>query len=472
MPADVIKFGEHPPGTGGEFEREVVLALRDNLPSHCLLLVNPSFPTWASFFYEYDIIILSPLWAIVVEIKKLIYSVDVYEDWLEGINQYKVPSVFSKLENKTKVFNSKLREQFHWVDTPWIKDHVLVGPENIKVNFKFKKHKENSKVLKLQEALEYYKTIDAQLFKTQYDKYGWESLKQKLKGFSENLQENCRKKNKIGRFLLKRRVSDDFETLEYLAIDEPPCPVDVRLIEYPFDPVLSKKQLEGYLKAVSREMVILRGLRHQFINCAIGHFQTGCSLVQVNDWFEGKPLSNLWSKMGEIDFITKLGLMVKVLQGIGYCHIKGVFHRNISSKNILIDCDFEDLRITGFRFAKDIELTQTMTSTGMQNRDSKIIPPEELVRNEDINYRLYDIYQLGVLFYQILENGEYPFEDVFDYMTAPKDQFKISFNSHFKESGMDEMITLVKSMLKVNPSSRPNLVEKIEGEINSIICSV
>lgn len=231
MPANVIKFGDHPLGFGGEYERTALESIRENLPSHCVVLANPSFPTGASFFYEYDIIILSPIWGVVVEVKTLYSSVNVYEDWLEGINNYRVPGVFSKLESKTKVFRSKLKEQFKWNSAPWLKSHVLVGPENIQVDFKFTKHKENAKLLTLQESLKYYKTLDDQGIQEPYDKLEWEAIKQKLKDFSEKLQPHPRKKNQIGSFHLKRRISINSEIPEYLATDELPCQVDVRLIE-------------------------------------------------------------------------------------------------------------------------------------------------------------------------------------------------------------------------------------------------
>lgn len=216
-------------------------------------------------------------------------------------------------------------------------------------------------------------------------------------------------------------------------------------------------------------MIIIRELRHPFINCVIGHFQTGCSLIQVNDWFDGHPLSTLWGNIKQIDFVSKICLLVKLLQAVGYCHSKGVFHRNISSDNVLINDNLEDLRLTGFKFAKDVELTRTMTSSSLQSRNPFVIPPEELVGQGNINFRLYDIYQLGILFYQVLENGKYPFEDVIDYMTSPVETFEFSFTNHCCEPGFPKVASLVKRMLEVNPLNRPDVIEKIETEIADVI---
>ena len=63
----------------------------------------------------------------------------------------------------------------------------------------------------------------------------------------------------------------------------------------------------------------------------------------------------------------KLVLMIKITQGVAYCHQENIFHRNIHAGNVLISGDCNQIRVTGFEFAKDLELTGTVTEDEKQN---------------------------------------------------------------------------------------------------------
>jgi serine/threonine protein kinase len=467
MSATVIKFGDYPPGIGGEYEQEVVDVLRNKLSHRFLILSNLSLPTQASFFYEYDIIVLSDFLCDVLEVKYLYSFVDIYEDRLTGLRDYQVPNVFSILENKTKVFNGRLRrEPFSELKFPWPNSRVLVGPTNIDVRFKYKDHKKNKKVVTLQERIKYYREEETNSKNADEGGSSWQKIKQAWKLFSANSRGQS--KHKLGKFCIRKLLNSDVNFPEYSAIDELPCSVDVHLKEYPFEPVARVTEIESYLKCITKEMQVLRSLRHQYIRCVTGHFLTGYSLVQVSDWFDGVPLETKWRELRVFAFIDKLSLMIKIIQGLAYCHIRDVFHRNISASNILVADEFDDIKITGFEFAKDFELVNTITTTRMSQRDGRIIPPEELLsgRSSSTNYRLYDIYQLGVLLYRIVENGEWPFSDALDYATGGSAR---NISNHKDERGFKEINSLVLDMLSIKPESRPDPMKKIEYILHDII---
>lgn len=469
MCAELIKFADTSPTFGGQYEREVIQTLHKELSNKYLIITNPSFPTRSSFFYEYDVIVLSPFLCDIIEVKYLFGNVSVYEDWLICINGYQVPSVFSLLETKAKVFSSKLKEQFQWGKAPFTSCRVVVGPENTNIMFKCSLHKQNNKVLKLQKAISFYKENEKKNKNKIFDVAEWKRFKNVLKNHSENLQEHQRKKNKLGRFYIKRCITQDNDFPEYWACDEPPCKVDVYLKEFPFETFARPEENERYLKNVTRGMQILRGLRHQYISCVIGHFQTGCSLVQVNDWFDGQPLEQSWNEISELSLNEKISLMIKLVQGLAYCHEKGVFHRNISASNILVSNNLDDIKITGFDFAKDINLTSQASSTRMSQRNGKIIPPEELLHiGAPIqNLRLYDIYQTGLLFYRILENGLWPFDNALDYCDSSGDL--IEAKNHKNEKGVDKLHNLISKMVKLKPEDRPDLMQKIDDNLKHVL---
>lgn len=473
MCAFVIRFSDSPPTVGGQYEQEVVENLAAKLSNQYLILANPNLPTNSSFFYEYDIVVLSPFMCDVIEVKYLYHFVNVYEDWLESINSFHVPAVFSKLETKCKVLKGKFESshsQLHWKNVPWINSFVLVGPESTKIHFKAPMHKANNKVLKLQDAFRRYIDSEKEVQGRPYDANEWRSFREKLVTYSEKLHENRRGTYKIGKYFIKRCISKDYKCIEYWANDEPPCKVDIHLKEYPFDLSLRQEDTEQYLSEVTRGMQILRSLRHQYIHCVIGHFQTGCSLVQVSDWFRGQPLDACWDSCEGMNLADKVGLMIKIAQGLSYCHSRNVFHRNLSARNILISTDFDDIRLTGFDFAKDFNLSRSVSGLQMNLRDPMIVPPEEILgkgTSAQINLRLYDIYQAGILFYRILENGKWPFNSSFYYSTGF--EAARAMKSHKGESGFNELEELVDNMICLKPSDRPDPMLRIEDSLNDIV---
>jgi len=83
------------------------------------------------------------------------------------------------------------------------------------------------------------------------------------------------------------------------------------------------------------------------------------------------------------------------------------------------------------------------------------------------NLRLYDIYQTGLLFHRILENGLWPFNDAFDYCTSSEDLKELENHQNEKEFKIIQKLIL--KMLKINPEDRPDLMQKIEDALNEAL---
>lgn len=475
MTAEHIIFGEHPPGLGGQYESEVVSSLCKKLSNKCILILNPSFPRLDSFFYEYDLILINPFYCYVIEIKYFFEYVKVYDDWLEGVNGFQTSAVFSLLENKAKVLRGKFNDKkdfLYWPESPYLSKLLIVGPNDIKIIFKQKIHEKNNVLVSLSEAINIFQQLDKQYERHSYDAANYNIFKKRIKSYCEKLKDYPRSHHKIGRFFIKKTLQSNSGCFEYLASDEPPCKTDVHLKEYPFNNLLSSDEIEAYLSKVTIGMQILRNLRHQYLQCIIGHFQTGYSLIQISDWFDGESLETKFDELKSLSLYEKIGLMKKIAEGLSYCHSRGVFHRNISAENILISDDIDDLRITNFDFAKDISISRTLSTSFLQKRNRLIIPPEELLNSgvkKQFNLRLYDIFQTGLLFYRILENGTWPYKNALDYCT--NDHFKIEYSCHSKDHGFEVINTLITNMLLKNPVKRVDPMEKIIYILNDSINS-
>jgi serine/threonine protein kinase len=470
MSAYFIKIGDPPPTIGGEYEHEVINTIVNKLSDRFIVIGNPSFPTRSSFFYDYDVIILSDFLCDIIEVKRIYPIVKVHEDLLEGLNDFRIPRAFSILENKTKVLASRLKkEPFFWQDLPMIESRIIVGPEQTHIRFSYRAHRANNKVMYLRDAVKYYKEKE-NLYgpaKGRKKDTDFSRLRDSWINYANKLKPVVRDKHRLGRFYLRRLLHSDRTSPEYLAVDEPPCKVEVHLKEYPFEPMTKENDLQDYLKEMTREMQVLREIRHQYIRCVTGHFRTGCSLVQVSDWFDGIPLEESWEALRDLSLSAKIILMIKVVQGLAFCHSKGVFHRNISGSSILVSEDFDDVRVTGFEFAKNLALSRTVSEEKMKKRDSRLIPPEELMNKGRLNYRLYDIYQVGLLFYRIIENGEWPFEDALDYCTGDGTAREIL--NHKSEKGNEKIVELILSTMAVRPKDRPDPLQKVDNILQHIM---
>jgi len=243
--------------------------------------------------------------------------------------------------------------------------------------------------------------------------------------------------------------------------------MEVNLREFPFDPVLPASELDAYLQAVARETRTLMKVRHPYVACVVGHFQTGGSWVQVSDWFDGERLESLWPVIAEMSCWDKVGIFIKAIQALQFCHEKGVFHRNVGASAILVGQDLGEVRLAGFECALDLSSTSTMTGSVLARRDTRIVAPEDLQTGHSPNPRLSDIFQAGILLYRLLENGAWPFSDTLDYVTG--NATVRPFSALPSDAETDTLQLLSVRMMDVNPSRRPDMLRRVEEELETAL---
>jgi serine/threonine protein kinase len=416
MPAELIVCGEPAMGVGGEFERECARTLRDQLPDGYLVATNVYLVRGAGGFYECDAVIAAPGVCDVLEMKCIRPDVFVDEDAITSSTGFCIDRALSTVDNKAKVLASRLTlRPFPTTGrhrSVRVKTQIVV-PSDTRINFRTQSYKSSRPVRTLGETIEKYKLMaaDSAYFR---DAIAWQEVRNAWVSYRDaSAKEQRRTTRHLGRFAVRRQLPSEPGLYEYFAVDEPPCKAEVLLREFPFDPALPGSELEAFLQGVARETRILMRVRHPYVSCVIGHFQTGCSWVQVSDWFEGNPLDELWPVIAEVPIGERIGIFIKTIQALEFCHEKGVFHRNLSAKAVKVSQDLADVKLGGFEYALD--LGGTSSSTGLlSRRDPRLVAPEDLQTGRSSNARLADIFQVGVLLYRLLENGEWPFRDTLD----------------------------------------------------------
>jgi hypothetical protein len=463
--AELIAFGDPPPTVGGAFERSCASLLRDKLPDGCIVATNLALHRGGSQYYELDAVVATSDFCDVLEFKCIGQAggIDVHEDAVIAPGFTDSDRILPLLDSKAKRLKSRLhRSPFQMAKVPHVGSFVVV-PDGVVIRL-LARFGEPPPVLQISDLLRFYET---RFTVTQARQASQEARVRHRTSWLQFKRgpDSSKTEHRLGRFVIKRRVSTKPGRSEYLAVDEPPSAVEVHLAEIAFDPTLSVADLSRTLHAVSREMQILRRIRHPNVIGVVGHFQTGSSWVQVSDWFDGKPLDDRWRLFTELPLLDRIGVFLAAARGLQHCHNLGVFHRNFSAGAILVSDDWQDVRVSAFEYARDIELDSTISTGRMLAREPRLIPPEELLGGKSTNPRLGDVFQAGVLLYRIVR-GSWLFDNSHQYSISQPDCDNLVQDSDPLAAGA---LRIAMKMLDREPGRRQNSMGEVVAGLQSIV---
>lgn len=126
------------------------------------------------------------------------------------------------------------------------------------------------------------------------------------------------------------------------------------------DPVAVKlvPDRDGLGERARREIALMDRLRHRAICRLLDWGRDAGALVLVLEFVPGRPLNLRWREPRDRPRRT-LDALVQVLQGLAHAHARGVVHRDVTPRNVLVD-RYGDARLIDFGVAAgagDTELT-------------------------------------------------------------------------------------------------------------------
>ena len=122
------------------------------------------------------------------------------------------------------------------------------------------------------------------------------------------------------------------------------------------------------------------------------------------------------SRVAEINEVeSTLKFFAKVCDGVNAAHLKGVVHRDIKPANVRVDQSGEPI-LVDFGLAKvtagvesDLDPSNPMTMTGQFIGSLPWASPEQATGSGDAIDLRTDVYSLGVMLYQMLTGGKFPY---------------------------------------------------------------
>jgi len=179
---------------------------------------------------------------------------------------------------------------------------------------------------------------------------------------------------------------------------------------------------DGARERLLREAAALRALNDPNIVCVIeaGRTSVGLDFIVMN-YVDGRPLDALWTDRKFAAAIApeppaKLRLFKRICEVVQSAHLKGITHRDLSPSNILITADGEphilDFGLASTAFDHILSAGRNVTVTGQFIGKVKYASPEQARGSHDAIDIRTDVYALGVILYQILTDGAFPYEVV------------------------------------------------------------
>ncbi|GEM_PF-4066290 len=161
-----------------------------------------------------------------------------------------------------------------------------------------------------------------------------------------------------------------------------------------------------FLRRFRMEAQALAQIHHPNIVTVFAQRHAAMGVYLTMEYVEGQTLADVLDARGPMPWPEAWPLMKQLLQAFAYAHERGIIHRDIKPRNIMLTAEGA-VKVMDFGLAKfyqQHELTQTQGVAGTLYYMS----PEQIKGSRTLDQRS-DIFSLGMTLYQML-SGRLPFD--------------------------------------------------------------
>ncbi|XP_009615544.1 CBL-interacting serine/threonine-protein kinase 8 [Nicotiana tabacum] len=202
---------------------------------------------------------------------------------------------------------------------------------------------------------------------------------------------------------------------------------------------------------IKREISIMKLVRHPYVVRLHEVIATRTKIYIILEFITGGELFDKIVHHGRLSEAESRRYFQQLIEGVDYCHIKGVYHRDLKPENLLLDSQ-GDLKISDFGLSaspgEGVNILKTTCGT------PNYVAPEVL-SHKGYDGAVADIWSCGVILY-VLMAGYLPFDEV-DLTTlyAKIEKAEFSCPSWFPVGAK----SLIHRILDPNPQTRIRIEE-------------
>lgn len=202
---------------------------------------------------------------------------------------------------------------------------------------------------------------------------------------------------------------------------------------------------------IKREISIMKLVRHPYVVRLHEVLASRTKIYIILEFITGGELFDKIVRHGRLSEVESRRYFQQLIDGVDFCHSKGVFHRDLKPENLLLDSQ-ENIKISDFGLSALPEqgVSLLRTTCGTPN----YVAPEVL-SHKGYDGAVADVWSCGVILY-VLMAGYLPFDDL-DLTTLYSKIEKSEFScpSWFPVGAK----SLIHRILDPNPQTRINIAE-------------
>lgn len=246
----------------------------------------------------------------------------------------------------------------------------------------------------------------------------------------------------VGSYLLHHTLGEGtFSKVKYALHKDTKNQVAIKILD---KEKLIHSNMVSHLKS---EISIMRIVKHENIIEVKDVFASQSKIFIVLEYIQGGELFDLI--IGERTLTEKRACSYfnQLLNGLEYCHDKGICHRDLKPENLLVTSTGV-LKISDFGLSAIIDVKHNELLENAVGTPNYIAP--EVLGKEKYDGKLADCWSIGVILY-VLMAGYFPFEaetllELFSIIRAAQPRYPYWFNP--------ELVNLLQNIFVYNPKKR------------------